>query len=56
MLLINGDMNAKVGSDNTNYEKAMGRLGCRVINDNEGRLIDFCPKNNCVIGGNHLPT
>ena len=34
-----GDINAKTGSDNTDRERAMGREGCGIIND------------NCVIGG-----
>ena len=51
MLLINGDMNAKVGSDNSNCERAMGKHGCGVMNDNGERLVDYCLNNNYVIGG-----
>ena len=50
MLLIIGDKNAKVGAENCNCERAMGKHGCGVMNDNGERLVDFC-LNNCVIGG-----
>lgn len=55
LLLIMGDINAKVGNDNTNCERAMGRHGCGVMNDNGERLVDFCLNNNCVIGGTIFP-
>lgn len=55
MLLITGDLNAKVGEDNTNYERAMGKHGCGVMNNNGERLADFCLNNNCVIGGTIFP-
>ena len=32
MLLIIGDMNAKVGAENSNCERAMGKHGCGVMN------------------------
>ena len=51
MLLIIGDMNAKVGYDNSNCERAMGKHGCGVMNDNGERLVDYCLNNNYVIGG-----
>ena len=51
MLLITGDMNAKVGAETLNCERAMGKHGCGVMNDNGERLVDFCLINNCVIGG-----
>ena len=50
VLLIMGDMNAKTGSDNTDRERAMGREGCGIINDNGEKFVNFC-LNNCVIGG-----
>ena len=42
MLLVMGDMNAKVGADNTDCDRAMGKHGCGVKNVNGERLIDFC--------------
>ena len=50
MLLVMGDMNSKIGSDNTDRERAMGSQGCGTINNGE-RLVNFCLNNNCVIGG-----
>ncbi|KAL1267682.1 hypothetical protein QQF64_033045 [Cirrhinus molitorella] len=55
MLLITGDMNAKVGTDNSNYEKAMGTHGHGTKNNNGERLVDFCLNNNLVIGGTIFP-
>ena len=55
MLLIMGDMNAKVGADNTNSDRAMGKHGCGMMNVNGKCLIDFCLENNCVIGGTIFP-
>ena len=51
MLLILGDLNAKVGSDNTGKEHVMGKHGIGTINDNGERLADFCEENNLLIGG-----
>ena len=51
MFLIIGDMNAKVGPKKPNCERAMGKHGCGVMNDNGERLVDFCLNNNYVIGG-----
>ena len=56
MLLIIGDMNAKVNADNSNCERAMGKHGCSVVNDNGELLVDFCLNNNCVIGVPSLHT
>ena len=51
VLLILGDLNAKVGSINEGKEHIMGKQGCGVANDNGGRLINFCQENNLIIGG-----
>lgn len=53
--MIIGDMNAKVGTDNTNCSRTMGKHGCGVINDKGRCLVDFCLDNNCVIGGTIFP-
>ncbi|XP_048743177.2 craniofacial development protein 2-like [Ostrea edulis] len=55
MLLMMGDLNAKVGADNTDCERSMGKHGCGIRNDNGERLIDFCLNNNLVIGGTIFP-
>ena len=51
MLLFMGDVNAKIGSDNTDRERAMVSQGCGTINNNGERLVNFCLNNNRVIGG-----
>ena len=52
MILILGDMNAKVGKNNREREQAMGREGLGTdINNNGERLVDFCEENNLIIGG-----
>jgi hypothetical protein len=51
MVLILGDLNAKVGSDNKGRENIMGREGIGEINTNGERLYDFCQDNNLIIGG-----
>ncbi|KAL9971331.1 hypothetical protein ACROYT_G023842 [Oculina patagonica] len=42
MLVIMGDLNAKVGSDNSNYDRAMGKEGCGTMNENGERLAELC--------------
>ncbi|CAM5093877.1 unnamed protein product [Eretmochelys imbricata] len=46
-----GDLNAKVGKNNTNNDRAMGRHGCGTVNENRERVVDFCNMNDLVIGG-----
>ncbi len=55
VLLLTGDMNAKVGTDNSNNERAVGKYGCGERNNNGERLVDFCTNNNLVIGGTIFP-
>ena len=55
VLLVMGDMNAKVGNDNTNFERCMGKHGCGTMNDNGRRFAEFCLENDCVIGGTAFP-
>ena len=44
--IIMGDMNAKVGTDNTGREEVMVRHGVRAeMNDNGERWTDFCQTN-----------
>ena len=50
-----GDLNAKVGSDNTSHDKAMGKEGCGSVNNNGERLLEFCMTYDLVVGGTLLP-
>ena len=53
--VVMGDLNAKVGCDNTSLEHIMGRHGVGESNDNGERLQDFCAFNRLVIGGTVFP-
>lgn len=37
--IVMGDMNTKAGNDNTGYDRAMGKQGCGIMNENGERLI-----------------
>ena len=54
-LIIMGDLNAKVGSDNTDFESVMGKHGVGNRSDNGDRLVEYCAMNNLVIGGTLFP-
>ena len=49
------NMNARVGSDNTNQDRVMGKEGCGSMNNNEERLLEFCTTYNLVIRGTLFP-
>jgi hypothetical protein len=51
ILIVMGDLNARVGSDNTGYELFMGKHGVGTRNDNGERFVDLCATNQLVIGG-----
>ena len=55
MILMIGDLNAKVGNNNTNREEVMGKFGVSVMNDNGERLCDFCSTNGLIITGAAFP-
>ena len=48
ILLVMGDLNAKVGEDNEGYENIIGSHGLDERNDNGERLVDFCELNNQI--------
>ncbi|VDO54807.1 unnamed protein product [Schistosoma margrebowiei] len=50
-----GDLNAKVGIDNTRYEDIMGRYGLGERNENGERFANLCAFNKLVIGGTIFP-
>ena len=41
MNILVGDLEANVGNDNRNYERAMGREACGTMKDNGKRLLDI---------------
>ena len=51
VLVVLGDFNARVGNDNTNRERIMGKHGTGTMTDNGSRLCDICVENDLVIGG-----
>ena len=51
VIIVMGDLNAKVGSDSVGYESCMGREGVGERNDNGRRFADMCLENGLVIGG-----
>lgn len=55
LTIIMGDFNAKVGQDNTGYERALGKYGSGTMNENGKHLAEFCGNNNLVIGGTLFP-
>ncbi|XP_071171614.1 craniofacial development protein 2-like [Mytilus edulis] len=50
-----GDLNAKVGSDNTGYEQVMGRHGLGEMNENGELFANHCANHNLVIDGTVFP-
>ena len=55
MTILMGDLNAKIGSDNSGYEEVMGRQGLGRMNENGEMLADFCAFNNTIIGDSMFP-
>ena len=51
IIILMGDFNAKIGSDNRGYEEIMGKQGLGEMNDNGERFADLCATSNLVIGG-----
>jgi len=46
-----GDLNAKIGADNTGYEQVMGKHWLERMNENGEQFSDFCAQNNLITGG-----
>ena len=49
--MVIGDLNARVGEDNTGKERAMETQGLGFANNNGERLSDLCVESILVIGG-----
>ena len=55
LLMVIGDLNAKVGSERNGREEAIGTEGIGETNENGERFIDFCLNHSLVIGGTQFP-
>ena len=51
VLMVIGDLNTRVGEDNTGRERAMGTQGLGCANNNGERFSDLCVENRLGIGG-----
>ena len=51
ILIVTGDLNAKIGGDNTGFEEIMGQQGLGKMNDNGERFANLCATSSLVIGG-----
>ena len=45
LIVVMGDLNAKVGNNNTNREEVIRKFGVGFMNDNGEGLCDFCNAN-----------
>ncbi|VDP52168.1 unnamed protein product [Schistosoma margrebowiei] len=54
-IIMLGDLNAKVGMDNTGYEDIIGRHGLGERNENGKRFANLYAFNKLVIGGKIFP-
>ena len=56
IIILMGDMNAKVGGGNRGKTSVMGQHGAdAIMNENGELLTDFCEANEMVIGGSLFP-
>ena len=55
ILMIMGDLNAKVGSERLGRESEIGPHGIGTMNENGELFADFCAVNSMVIGGTFFP-
>ena len=51
VLVVIGDINAKIGNENAGLERVKGKHGSGKKNENGQRLVDFCLYFDFVIGG-----
>ena len=55
LLVVMGDLNAKVRNNNTNRREVMRKFGIGIMNDSGERLCDFCSANGFIITGTIFP-
>ena len=51
VLMVMGDVNAKIGDDNEGIERTIGKQGLGSRNENGDRFVDLCITNDLMIGG-----
>ena len=51
IVMVMGDLNAKVGSNNTGYKELMGLQGLGEMHENGERFAELFASNSLVIGG-----
>lgn len=55
LVILMGDLNAKIGGQNEGYEAVMGKHGVGIMNENGEMFAETCVNNNLVIGGSVFP-
>ena len=55
VIVVIGDLNAKVRNNNTNRKEEMRKFGISIINDSGERKCDFCSANGFIITGTNFP-
>ena len=55
IVILLGDLNAKIVADNSGVKNVMGRHGMGIRNKNGEKFIDLCMNYNLVIGGSLFP-
>lgn len=55
IVVLIGDLNAKVGDSNDGWERAMGKFGLGTMNENGELFAEFCTEHDLVIGGTLFP-
>ena len=51
VLVMMGDLNAKIRNENVGLERVMWKYGCGKMNETWEQLVDFCLDSDLVIGG-----
>jgi len=54
VIIVMGDMNAKIGSNNEGLEHVMGRHGIGNMNENGELFSELCASCDLVIGAQHF--
>jgi endonuclease/exonuclease/phosphatase family metal-dependent hydrolase len=55
IVILLGDLNAKIGDDNLDFKNVMDRHGLGTRNENAEMFMDLCVNYNLVIGGSLFP-